>query len=236
MICCCPVWIVSANIAALAMGIGLFILAVQFSGDNGLEGTRYLGIFTFLILFSIRIYQLVRQKFTLGTFIDYKNSSFFNSSGCFQRVNLIPLLGNWYCNSSHIFLFTYAFKFAKLGGLNQGVVAISLTFISITNTILFYFVFNEKVTNLQIVGMILIIGCGVLLCLSASNQEDIEQEDISKSSYSFYALLCSNLVPLNFTLKHYLIRKYKGSYKPFDLSFDSAILENLSFIVFTIVY
>ena len=41
---------------------------------------------------------------------------------------------------------------------------------------------------------------------------------------------------MNFTLKHFLIRKYRGSYKPFDLSFDAAILENLSFVVFAVIY
>ena len=44
------------------------------------------------------------------------------------------------------------------------------------------------------------------------------------------------MVPINFSFKHFLIRKFKGTYKSFDLSLDSNIFENLSFTVMTFIF
>jgi len=78
------------------------------------------------------------------------------------------LIGNWYANSAHVFLFNFAFKFAKLGGLNQGVVSVTTTFASIFNTVIFYFYFGEKVGVRSYIGITLIFCCGVLLGIAAS--------------------------------------------------------------------
>lgn len=154
---------------------------------------------------------------------------------------MIPLLGNWYANAAHVFLFNFAFKFAKLGGLNQGVVSVTTTFASIFNTVIFYFYFGERVGMPQYFGIALIFCCGVLLGIAASMKKkdantELSEGDISQVAYSFYALACAIMVPVNFSFKHFLIRKYKGSYKTFDLAFDSNILENLTFSILTVVY
>lgn len=53
-----------------------------------------------------------------GKVIDYKKSNIFYEDGSIKKINLIPLAGNWYGNTAHMVLFTLAFKYAKLGGLN----------------------------------------------------------------------------------------------------------------------
>ena len=78
------------------------------------------------------------------------------------------MIGNWYANVAHVFLFNFAFKFAKLGGINQGVVAISVVFASVFNSIVFYCAFGEKIGGGHFIGMFLIVVCGVLLSLAAS--------------------------------------------------------------------
>ena len=114
---CIPIWVLKGAGAALTMGVGQFIFAVYFSG-NGIIGTGVLGPvpLIFLILFKLQI--AIRNKMKLGTFINKDKSNIIDSEGKYIWKNLYPLLGNWFANTGHVFLFTYAFKFAKKGGLN----------------------------------------------------------------------------------------------------------------------
>lgn len=84
---------------------------------------------------------LIRTKVRTGKFIDLEHSNFFDKEGKFQKKNLIPLLGNWYANTQHTFVFTFCFKFVKMGGMNQGIVPIMTTLATLFNSILFYFYF-----------------------------------------------------------------------------------------------
>ena len=52
--------------------------------------------------------------------------------------------------------------------------------------------------------------------------------------YAFYSLGFAILVPIGFSLKHYMIRKFKGGYRPIDLVMDSSMLENFLFCFMSI--
>lgn len=147
---------------------------------------------------------------------------------------MIPLLGNWYANTAHVFLFSYAFKFSKLGGMNQGVVPIVTTMAVIYNSITFYLVFGEKLSPSKIVGIIFTFACVGFLALNTNKVEEDGLETDGK--YVMWSLGLAMLVPMGFSLKHFLIRKYKGSYDYKMLPIDSGILETLSCSVFTIYY
>lgn len=54
------------------------------------------------------------------------------------------------------------------------------------------------------------------------------------SKYAWYALGLSFFVPVNFTIKHFLIKKFKGSYDYYHLPLDSLIIESIVFIFFII--
>lgn len=156
-------------------------------------------------------------------------------------MNLAPLLGNWYGNTAHVFLFTYAFKFAKLGGLNQGVIPIMTIFASIFNSIAFYLAFGEIISMPKIFGMIIACSCVVFLSLDSAGKKEIEVEyeegyDKSQSVYAFFALGLAFLVPIGFSLKHFCIRKYKGSYDSLNLPLDSGIFEMLFCCIFSVYY
>ena len=147
----------------------------------------------------------------IGTFINKDKSNIVDKDGKYITKNLIPLLGNWYANTSHIFLFTYAFKYAKMGGLNQGIIPIVTTMATPITSIVFYKMFGEKVTATKIFGMMFTVGCVVFLALDSLYSKASANKDVD-SKYSFYALGFAFIVPMNFTFKHFLIRKYKGSY------------------------
>lgn len=63
--------------------------------------------------------------------------------------------------------------------------------------------------------------------------EHVEGET-SREAYAFYSLGFAILVPIGFSLKHIMIRKFKAGYRPIDLVMDSSILENLCFCMVSI--
>ena len=148
-------------------------------------------------------------------------------------------MGNWYANTAHVFLFTYAFKFAKIGGLNQGVIPVITVLATLYNSIIFYFAFGERLSCSKIFGMALIISSVVWLGIDSGVKAAKEKEGQVmeyESKYAFWALGLAMLVPIGFSFKHFLIRKFKGSYDYHDLPLDSCILESLSFIPLTVIY
>jgi hypothetical protein len=64
------------------MGTGLFLMAVEFSGE-GFAGIRYLGPFSLVVqLLWVLVVVLVNKRKD-GTIINYENSNFFNKEGKF---------------------------------------------------------------------------------------------------------------------------------------------------------
>ena len=155
-------------------------------------------------------------------------------------------MGNWYGNTAHIFLFTFAFKFARLGGLNQGVIPIMTIFATIFNSITFYIAFGETISLPKCFGMVVAVSCVIFLSLDSANKKDqsVETEEIeeldgydkSQAVYCFYALGLGFLVPIGFSLKHFCIRKFKGSYDSWNMPLDSGILEMITCCILTIFY
>ena len=81
-------------------------------------------------------------------------------------------MGNWYGNVAHVFLFNFAYKFAKLGGLNQGVIPIMTIFATIFNTIIFYLAFGETVSRVKIFGMVFCMSTVIFLTIDANNKRN----------------------------------------------------------------
>ncbi len=131
----------------------------------------YIGPVPFTILVSIKIFNLLRNKINHGFFIDKNNSNLIDANGNLKTINLVPLLGNWYGNTAHIILFSFAFRYAKMGDLNQGVIIIMTNFASIFNSFTFYFFFNEKLSIIKIIGMIVCISCVIFLALDSTNKK-----------------------------------------------------------------
>jgi hypothetical protein len=148
----------------------------------------------------------------IGTFINKEKSNIIDKDGNYITKNLIPLLGNWFANTGHVFLFTYAFMFAKKGGLNQGIIPIVTTLATLYNSIIFYKAFGERVSPPKIFGMFFTIGCVTCLALDAASRKQVVGGPVTESKYAVYSLLCAFMVPVGFSFKHYLIRKFKGSY------------------------
>ena len=70
-------------------------------------------------------------------------------------------------------LFTLAFKYAKLGGLNQGCVPIMTIFATIFNSISFYLGFGETISYPKLFGMMVAVSCVVYLSIDSANKTEI---------------------------------------------------------------
>ena len=65
---------------------------------------------------------------------------------------------------AQVFLYSLAYKFAKIGGMNQGIVPCLTLFASFFNAIVFYLYFKEKLSGSNLIGMAFALGCAI--CLS----------------------------------------------------------------------
>ena len=146
------IWVIKCFLASVSMGTGMFLSAVNFS-KYGLGAQAYIGPIPFIWLSLIKIFYALRNKWQIGTFINYEKSNLFTPEGTFRTKNMIPLLGSVYGNVAHRFLYALAFKYAVFGGINQGVIPILNLAASIINAVSFYCAFGEVLSCIKIIGM-----------------------------------------------------------------------------------
>ena len=163
----CKLWILSVFFAAFIMGTGLYIYSKNFS-SMGFVGAGFLAPVPLLVFSSIKIGMAIRNKMNLGTFINPKRSNIIDENGQYKTMNLVAILGAWYGNTAHIFLLTFAFKFAKLGGMNEGAVVLLVVLASVFTSITFYYAFGEVPTKIKLFGMSFVISSTVFLGIHAS--------------------------------------------------------------------
>jgi len=154
----------------------------------------------------------------------------------------VPLLGNVTVNVSYLIVMTYAWKFAELGGINQGVVSALLALASLINVITFYFGFGEKISVLSLVGVVFMVAS--VICIGAaagSHGGETETDDEleagggrSKTLNGVLAIICGLGGPTVVSTQHFIIRKYKPCYDGICQALDAAILEFLILTMFLI--
>ena len=163
---------------------------------------------------------------------------------------MIALSGNFIPNILGLITLSIAFKYASLGGLNQGILPTLTSLAGVYSAIIFYFKFHEKVSFPQIVGMILMLVSVVFLGLegatkkfsidSSDNSNDIgdhlNYSSRQKIRYAIYAILWGLVTPFFYTTKAYCIRVYCGNYKAWDLGIDALIFESLCYTIMYVVY
>ena len=208
------------------MGTGSFIFASEYS-ELGYEGGGLCGpgvFIVFLLVWVIResIFRVKNGKWTKSgdesRLIWGPNGK--GTEGKLKWSNLIPFLGNVTVNVSYLIVMTYAWYFAELGGLNQGVVSALLALASLINVITFYFGFGEKISYLSLVGVIFMVASVVCIGAAAGSHsgEKESDEDLekgggrSKTVNAFLAILFGLGGPTVVSTQHFLIRKYKPQY------------------------
>lgn len=147
------------------MGTGAFLYAANYS-DYGLDGSGVLGPGAFIVFLLMKVVrELIFRKKT-GSWVKTKNSSWVKEDGKVRWSSLIPLLCNMGVNIGYTIVMTFAWNFAEQANLNQGVISSLLSFASVFNVVVFYFVFGEKVSKLHLIGVAFMF-CGIA-CIGAA--------------------------------------------------------------------
>ena len=228
--------------AGLFMGTGSAIFAVNYA-DLGFEGGGLCGpgvFIIFLLLWVVResTYRIKHGRWTKPG----DQSRLVWADGRLKWSNLIPFFGNVTVNVSYLIVMTYAWYFAKLGDINQGVVSALLALASLINVVTFYFGFGEKISPLHLIGVVFMVAS--VICIGAaagSHGGEIETEEEleagggrSKTLNGVFAILCGLGGPAVVSTQHFLIRKYKPQYDGISQALDAAILEFLVLTFFLI--
>ena len=166
---CCKYWVLTILLAALCMGIALYIYATKLS-QKGLVATAYVGPIPLAASIFCKILLTFYSKLKNGEYWNKSRSNFINEDGSFNNKNIWPLLVNIYANCAHYIFFTLAFKYAKLADINQGVVTIITIMATILNAISFYCAFGEKPSCSKYVGMLFCAGTTVFLGINSAMQ------------------------------------------------------------------
>lgn len=113
-------------------------------------------------------------------------------------------------------------------------------FATIFNSVSFYFAFGEIISYPKLFGMMIAVSCVAYLSIDSANKTEVIEVDgdldTTQSVYAFYSIGLSFLVPIGFSIKHFAIRYFKGSYNYLDQPIDSGILECLTVCIPIIWY
>ena len=107
-----------------------------------------------------------------GSWTNPRKSRLVKEDGRLRWLHLIPLLGNSAINVGYIEFMTYAWYFAKLGDINQGVVSVLIALASLINIVTFYFAFDEKIGWFNLVGVIFMIASVVCIGVATGSKEE----------------------------------------------------------------
>jgi drug/metabolite transporter (DMT)-like permease len=99
---------------------------------------------------------------------------------------------------------------------------------------MFYFVFKEKVTIAQLIGVSLMITCVICLSVESGLKGNGSEEGDADMEYCFYAIGVALIAPLLMSSKHFMIRRFKPNYKPMDQAMDGFIMEYFCFSMLAI--
>lgn len=223
------------------MGTGSFLFASNYA-DLGFEGGGLCGPFVFIIFLGIWIVRSTVYRCKHGRWTKPEGSRFYWDDGSLKYSNLVPFLGNVTVNVCYLIVMTYAWHFAKLGGINQGVVSALLALASLINVVTFYFGFGEKISYIHLVGVVFMVASVVCIGAAAgSHSGEVESEaelaeggGRSKAVNGFLAILFGLGGPTVVSTQHFLIRKYQKQYNGIEQALDAAVLEFLILSLFLI--
>ena len=86
----------------------------------------------------------------------------------FKKNNLKVLAGNFLPNLLGLIFLAWAFKFAAMANLNQGIITTLSSLSGVYTMVWFYFKFNEIISFAQMAGMLLMLVSVILLALEGT--------------------------------------------------------------------
>ena len=177
--------------AGLCFGLCNFLLGMISEDAQPASYIFSIGAIAFAVIF--RGGEAAYNRFTKGTYFDWDNSNFYRGN-CFNWTNLVGLILRATVNIIYQLAVLFALMFADRGGINQGVVSSIFSLYCIYTSIIFYFLFNERLTRKLILGIFLMISCVFFIAISHYVESDSTE---SQDDHSFrLAIGLSCLIPL----------------------------------------
>ncbi len=125
---------------------------------HGLVAVIYVNIPSFFLFMAVYAINLIRNKYMYGFFWCREVSIFFKPEDkSFDWTIIGGALLMSFCKFCGFCLVVLTFHYANAAGMNLGIITVIFNFCCITDSVVFYFVFNEKLSKSQL------IGSGVLL-------------------------------------------------------------------------
>lgn len=119
----------------------------------------YVNIPSFFIFIVIYAINAIRNKILYGFYWKKEISIFFREEDQTLDWSIVAgVLMMSLCKFLGFCFVILTFNYAIAAGMNLGIVTVVFNFVCITDSIIFYFFFNERLTKGQL------IGCLVLLC------------------------------------------------------------------------
>ena len=178
------------------------------------------------------------MKHTTGKFWNWKNSSFRDpATDRFRWRSVFAVILDAIIKVTAGWLVIISFKYALYAGINQGVITTIFTLSAIYVAFISWFMFNEKLNKFHIIGMLLLIGCTILIVFSkkpdASKTLKIYNQEVQEVSplYSVgFALITTILYSFRTIYVKLFVKELH--FNSFDYMTYSYLLSGIVFVPF----
>jgi len=177
---------VYAMLAGIALGIGMFLFGLL--SELGNDGAILLYWFGFLLNYIFFRVKDWLQGSSREDFYQNHPQAKLHIKLVFFRAAL----------ATGVFVPLYfMMKYAILSGINTAVINSLITGSALFTAILFYFVFDERLSKQHIIGMLFLTGAAALICFSKEKKEVKSTGEVSVIVPVIFALVCCCFYALN---------------------------------------
>lgn len=138
-------WIILALLAGVSFAFNNFFLGSL--SIHGILAVVYVNIPAFFCFLTIYLINIIRNKIMHGFYWSKDISIFYKDDGSFDWFNLMGVFAMAFAKLSGFCLVVMTFSYAMEANMNLGVITVIFNFTCISDSILFYFVFHEKLTR-----------------------------------------------------------------------------------------
>lgn len=244
-------WIILALLAGVCYAFNNFFLG-QLS-HHGLVAVIYVNIPSFFLFLAVYAVNLIRNKIVHGFFWRKEVSIFFKEED--ESLDYSILLGVVMMSFFKFVAFclvVLTFNYASMAGMNLGIITVIFNFCCITDSIVFYFFFNEKLSKAQILGVVVLLLSAYFISVKPSKSTHVyphlpgesdyeynarvEKLEADKNFNAMCAIFSAVIATLFFSARDVILRYYRiyKKYPAFELSLDSLTLYSFGCVLFAI--
>ncbi|CDW86818.1 UNKNOWN [Stylonychia lemnae] len=246
-------WIILALLAGICYAFNNFFLG-QLS-HHGFTAVIYVNIPSFCLFVVVYGVNLIRNKVIHGFFWCREVSIFFKEEDdTLDKSIVLGVCMMSLCKFFGFYMVVQTFNYATLAGMNLGIITVIFNFCCITDSIVFYFFFQEKLSKPQILGVSVLLLSAYFISLKSENDQFIypylsgetnqqyflrvEKLNSEKNYNAMCAIFTALVCTLFFSARDVILRYYRinKNYPAFELSLDSLTLYSFGCSIYAVYY